>query len=108
MSSPLPILVAALLLGGAIAGTFLGRHRRVRLPLALGAAVACGAAAALVLAGETVRLTLAGHPSRPALTLAAAGLVAATPALALGARLWLRTAGAAALAARVRRPAGPS
>jgi hypothetical protein len=106
MSSPLFDLLAVLLLGGAIVGAFLGRHRRVRLPLAVGAALLCGATAAVVLAGEAVRLTFHGHPSRPGALLAAAGLVAITPALALGARLWLRTAGAGALLAWARRSAG--
>jgi len=92
MSSPLFDLFAALLLGGAIAGVFLGRHRRVRAPLAVGAALICGATAAVVLAGEAARLTFSGHPSRPGALLAAAGLVAVTPAVVLGLRVWLRTA----------------
>ena len=107
MSSPLFDLCAALLLGGAIAGAFLGRHRRVRLPLAAGAALLCGATAAVVLAGEAARLTFEGHPSRPVALLAAAGLVAVTPAVVLGLRVWLRTPVAGALLAWARRTVRP-
>src|SRR3954471_14079614 len=111
MSRPLLDLLAALVLTGVLVGTFLGRHRRVRLPLAVSAALLAGVAAALVFAGEALRLALEvrfgsaavpGGPS-PGVVLAAAALVAVTPGLVLGLRLWLRTAGAVALVAWVRR-----
>jgi hypothetical protein len=107
MSSPLIDLCAVLLLGGAIAGAFLGRHRRVRLPLAAGAALLCGATAAVVLAGEAARLTFHGHPSRPGALLAAAGLIAVTPLAVLGLRVWLRTTAAGTVLAWARRAVRP-
>jgi hypothetical protein len=98
MTRPLLDLLAGLLLAGAGVGAFATRRALLRPVLVLLATAVSGAAAALLLVGEAVRLALQagavgfGGPGQPAAAtlLGAAALVAATPTVAAVTRMAVR------------------